>query len=232
MEYYDKGDYYRALQVFDQLIPVYRGTAQSEELFFRYAHAYYKERDYVLASYYFSRFAITFPRSENAEEAAFLAAFCKYLESPRSSLDQTVTREAISGFQEFINRYPYGERAKEATELIDGLRLKLQEKDFNIANLYLKIEDYQAAIVSFNNVLKDYPDTDLKEDILYKIILAANNYAEQSIQDKKRERYEIAEENYYNFIALFPESKYKPEVAKIYQRIREQLANYESIDLK
>lgn len=28
MEYYEKGDYYRALQVFEQLMPIYRGTAK------------------------------------------------------------------------------------------------------------------------------------------------------------------------------------------------------------
>lgn len=232
MEYYDKGDYYRALQLFDQLIPVYRGTAQSEDLFFKYAYAYYHEGEYVLASYYFSRFAITFPRSEHAEEAAFMTAYCKYLDSPRSTLDQTVTREAISEFQAFINRFPYGEKAKEATELIDELRLKLQEKDFNIADLYLKIEDYQAAIVTFRNVLKEYPDTEFKEEIMYKIIVAAYNYAEKSVQDKKQERFEIAEAAYFDFIALYPDSSYIDEITRLYNRISEQLKIYESVEFK
>lgn len=231
MEYFEKGDYYRALQLFDQLIPVYRGTAQSEDLFFKYAYAYYNEREYVLASYYFSRFAVTFPRSEHAEEALFMTAYCKYLDSPRHSLDQTVTREAIIEFQAFINRFPYGERAKEATVLIDELRKKLQLKDFNVADLYLKIEDYQAAIVSFRNVLKDYPDTEFKEEILYKIVVAAYSYADKSIADKKRERFEAAEAAYYDFVALFPESKYSSEVSRLYNRIREQLATYENVEL-
>lgn len=231
MEYFEKGDYYRALQLFDQLIPVYRGTAQSEELFFKYAYAYYHEREYVLASYYFSRFAVTFPRSEHAEEASFMAAYCKYLDSPRHSLDQTVTREAITEFQAFINRFPYGERAKEATVLIDELRKKLQIKDFEVANLYLKIEDYQAAIVSFRNVLKDYPDTEFKEEVLFKIVVAAYSYAEKSIEDKKRERFEAAEAAYFDFVALFPNSNYSNEVTRIYNRIRQQLSVYENVEL-
>lgn len=231
MEYFEKGDYYRALQLFDQLIPVYRGTAQSEDLFFKYAYAYYHEREYVMASYYFSRFAITFPRSEHTEEASFMTAYCKYLDSPRYSLDQTVTREAITEFQAFINRFPYGERAKEATELIDEMRNKLQLKDFNVADLYLKIEDYQAAIVSFRIVLKSYPDTEFKEEILHKIVVAAYSYAEKSIDDKKRERFEAAEAAYFDFVALYPESKYSSEVARIFNRIRAQLSTYQNVEL-
>jgi outer membrane protein assembly factor BamD len=184
----------------------------------------------VLASYYFSRFAITFPRSEHAEEAAFMTAYCKYLDSPRSTLDQTITREAISEFQAFINRFPYGEKAKEATELIDELRLKLQEKDFNIADLYLKIEDFQAAIVTFRNVLKEYPDTEFKEEIMYKIVVAAYNYAEKSVQDKKQERFEVAEAAYFDFIALYPDSRYKDEINRLYDRINEELKIYENVE--
>ncbi|MBE0638190.1 MAG: outer membrane protein assembly factor BamD [Bacteroidales bacterium] len=231
MAYYDKGDYYRALQVFDQLIPVYRGTTQSEELLFRYAYAYYYERDYIMASYYFNRFTATFPRSEKTEEAAFQSAYCKYLDSPRSTLDQTVTKEAINEFQVFINRFPYGEKAKEATKLIDELRMKLQLKDYNIANLYFKIEDYQAAIVSYRNLMKDYPDTDFKEEVMYKIILAAYNFASMSIVEKRQERFEDARKAYYDFIAVYPESRYLSEINKINNRVSTELSKYENAEI-
>jgi outer membrane protein assembly factor BamD len=222
MQYYDKGDFYRALQLFDQLIPIYRGTSKSEDLLFRYPFAYFNQRDYVMASYHFNRFSSTFPLSSKAEEAAYMAAYCKYLESPRHTLDQTVTKDAINEFQSFINRYPYGEKAKEATKLIDQLRLKLQKKDYNIANLYMKIGDYQAAIVSFRNLLKDYPEIAYKEEIMYKIVVSAYNFANNSIQEKKQERLESAQNDYYDFITLFPESRYVNELNKYYKRSIDQ----------
>jgi len=231
MEYYEKGDYYRALQVFDQLIPIYRGTAQSEELLFKYAYAYYYEREYVMASYYFNRFTATFPRSEFTEEAAFMSAYCKYLDSPRFSLDQTVTREAINEFQVFINRFPYGEKAKEATTLIDEMRMKLQQKDYSIADLYMKIEDYQAAIVSYRNVMKDYPDTEYREDIMYKIVVSYYRFANKSVQDKRQERFENAREAYFDFIAIYPESRYTAELTRVYNRVNQQLSQNEKIEL-
>ncbi|NCA85726.1 MAG: outer membrane protein assembly factor BamD [Clostridia bacterium] len=227
MEYYDKGDYYRALQVFEQLMPVYRGTAKAEKLYYYYANAYYQEREYVLASYYFKRFALNFPTSEWAEEASFLAAYTKYLDSPRYSLDQTVTREAIDEFQLFINRYPFGNKAKEANELIDELRDKLQMKSYSIANLYYKMEDYRAAIVSYEGMLKDFPDTEYKEEILYRIIRSYYQYAFKSIDEKKKERYESAVKAYFDFVSLYPESEYMDEVQRMRQRVKDELQNFE-----
>lgn len=218
MRYYDKGDYYRALQLFDQLIPVYRGTPQSEELFFRYANAYFRQRDYIMASYHFSRFAAMFPTSRYVEEAFFLAAYCKYLESPRFSLDQTPTKEAINEFQVFINRFPTSEKVAEATRLIDELRMKLQRKDFEIANTYMRIEDYQAAIVTYRNVLKDYPDTEFREEIMYRIVVAAYRFAYRSVPEKMQERLREADEAYFDFVADYPESRYLNELRKLHQR--------------
>lgn len=223
VEYYEKGDYYRALQVFEQLIPVYRGTSKAEQLYYYYAYSYYYEREYIMASYYFKRFTINFPTSEFAEETAFLVAYCKYLDSPNYSLDQTVSIEAINEFQLFINRFPYGEKAQEATVLIVELRDKLQNKAYNIANLYYKMEDYRAAIVSYEIILKEYPDTEFKEEILFKIINAYYSYALKSIQEKKKERFENAVKAYYDFVSLYPESEYLVDVEKLRNRLKTEM---------
>ncbi len=227
IEYYEKGDYYRALQLFDGLIPIFRGTNKAEKLYFCYAYCYYNEHDNVMASYYFGRFYQSFPTSEFAEETHFMAAYCKYLDSPRYSLDQTISKEAINDFQLFINKYPFGDRAKQATLLIDELRYKLQLKDYNIANMYYKMEDYQAAIVSYENMLKSYPDTDFKEEILFKIIKSYYNYAMKSIPEKKKERYESAVKAYFDFKSTFPQSKYFEEVENMKEKVTRELKVYE-----
>jgi outer membrane protein assembly factor BamD len=72
VEFYEKGDYYRALQLFDQVIPLYRGKDKAEELFYYYAQSYYKQGDYVMASYYLKRYAKDYPGTDRAEEAWFV----------------------------------------------------------------------------------------------------------------------------------------------------------------
>lgn len=216
VEFYEKGDYYRALQLFDQVIPVYRGKEQAEDLFYYYAYSYYNQGDYVMASYYFKRFAKSFPNSSRASEAWYMSAYCKYLESPRPSLDQQNTKEAIAELQAFANRFPGSERLDEVNELMDKLRGKLEKKNYDIADLYYRMEDYQAAMVSFNNLIEDFPDTDYREEALFKILKAKYIYAKNSIRSKQEERYQEVIEAYDKLITFFPESSYR-EDAEEYQ---------------
>ncbi len=208
VDYYEKKDYYRALQLFQQLINFYQGTEKAEKMQFYYAYCYYYQKDYVLASYYFKRFVTNYPRSAFAEESMFMNAYCYYLDSPVSSLDQTNTYTAIKELQLFINLYSSSPRVAEANDLIDKLRDKLQRKDLDIANLYLKMKLYEAAIYSYNNVLKEYPDTEYKEDILFSILKSNFNYAENSIFTKQTERYQSTLDAYNELVFQYPETKY------------------------
>lgn len=214
--YYEDEEYNRALQLFDQIIPVYRGTEKAEKIQYRYAYAYYNQEDYILASYYFKKFTKNFPNSEHAKECAYMAAYCKYLDSPKYSLDQTNTFEAIDELQLFINRYPNSERVDKCNELIDELRSKLEKKYFNIAKLYLQMSDYKAAIFAFDNVIEDYPDTEYREEILYLKVKANFQYAEKSIEQKKEERYINTIEAYETLEQAYPESEYLNKAREMY----------------
>jgi len=218
IDYYEKADYYRSLQLFQQLINFYQGTEKAEKMQFYYAYCYYHQKDFVLASYYFKRFVNNYPRSALSEEAMYMNAYCYFLDSPASSLDQTNTYTAIKELQLFINLYSGSSRVDDANNLIDLLRAKLQRKDLDIANLYLKMRLYEAAIYSYKNVLKEYPDTDYKEDILFSIFKSHFNYAQNSISSKQSERYQSALDSYNELIFQFPETKYLKE-AKNMNRI-------------
>ncbi len=216
-------DYYRALQLFQQLINFYQGTEKAEKMQFYYAYCYYHQKDYVLASYYFKRFVNNYPRSSLAEEAMFMNAYCYFLDSPISSLDQTNTYTAIKELQLFINLYSDSDRVEEANKLIDELRAKLQRKDLDIANLYLKMKLYEAAIYSYKNIMKEYPDTEYKEEILFHILKSNYNYAENSILSKQSERYQAALDAYNELVFQFPETKYLKEAKNMNRIVMNQI---------
>lgn len=223
MDYYEKKDYNRALELFDLLQAAYRGTSKGEEISYYTAQCYYNIEDYTVASYYFKRFAKSFPLSNRAEECLFLNAYCYYLDSPRSSLDQTNTYTTISELQQFADAYPKSERLAECNELIDKLRQKLEDKDYDICLMYYHMRDYMASITSFKNLLKNYPDTERREDVLQYMVRAYYEYADNSIEEKKRERYELAIENYNNLLYLYPESKYLNDLKSINTKARNKL---------
>lgn len=225
VDLYEKGDYNKALQFFDILRAVHRGTKKGENLVYYTADCYFQMKDYQIASYYFKQYAQTYPRGEFAEKSAYLSAYCNYMESPRASLDQSNTFIALRELQAFIDMYPTSEQVSEATQLMDDLRGKLEVKAYNVGMLYFKMGDYQAAITSFENLLDEYPDTDFKEDILFSITKAYFTYAEKSIYSKKDERYEKTIESYNNLLYLYPESEYLEEVEHLQEKAKKNLEN-------
>lgn len=213
--YYDKGDFNRALQLYDNIAGYYRGTDKSGMITYKMGKCLYEQGDYVMAGFRFKTFAKNSPGSAYAEEAMYLSAYCLFLLSPKYSLDQTDTYDALEEFQLFLNIYPNSVWAPKCNDLMDELRAKLEKKDYEIARLYYYIGDYQSAITCFKNVYKDYPNTKFKEDLLFLTLKAYCKYAENSVADKKRERYKSALESYSTFITFYPESKYVKEAKNL-----------------
>ena len=212
---YEQGKYSKALILFDDLGSKYRGRAEAEDLFYLTAYANYKMKDYTSARYHFKNFASTYPGSPRAEECRFMSAYCYYLESPRSNLDQENTRKAIDELQLFVNYYPESERAKEAGDLIQKLREKLEKKAFDNAKLYYNMglaDDYRAAVIALENVLIQYPDTKYAEEIEYLIVKAQYQFADNSRPNRQEERFNDAIDYYNSFVDHFPESKYRSEL--------------------
>ena len=208
IKYYNKKDYTKALGLFEDLAPRYRGRTEAEDLFYYYAYTNYRLRDYTSARFHFKNFADSYPSSPRAEECRFIAAYCFYLDSPVYSLDQENTDKAIEALQLFINLYPKSDRVTEAGKLIQNLRDKLEQKAYANAKLYLTIGDFQSAVIAFNNTLRDYPDTKYAEELEYLTIQAQYKYAGISFEIKQEERYQQAIEYAEQFNEKYPNSKF------------------------
>jgi outer membrane protein assembly factor BamD len=220
---YTQKDYSRALQLFDQLTGAMRATDKSQKIAYYYAYCYYNQRDYTLASYYFKRYTTTYPSTPEAEECMFMAAYCNFMNSPEYTLDQTITYDALKDLQLFTNTYPSSKRVSECNDLIDKLRLKLENKDFRIAKLYYRMDDYAAAITVLSNIVKDYPETPHKEEILFLTLKSYHNYAEQSILEKQKERHTKAIIAYNELVTQFPESKYLAQATDLKEKSKRDL---------
>lgn len=216
-EYYHDEDYGRAASVFEQLVPLMRGTAKSDSVNYFLARSYFGQRDYILAAHYFESFANIFANSEFAEDAEFNAAYCHYKNSPRPNLDQSETKKAIEAFQLFLIKYPYSDRKDECLELIAELKNKLVEKSYLNAKLYYDMGEYKASIIALNNSLIKYPETKYREELLFLILKSHYLLADNSVLSKKKERFQSTLDEYYSFISEFPESEYLKEANKIYQ---------------
>ncbi len=225
---YESKDYNRALQLFDVLQAAYRGKPESEQIAYYTAECYYNMNDYTLASHYYKKYVVNFPFAKNAEGALFRSACCYYLESPNISLDQEESYMAISEFQSFVDLYPNSVLVDSANQLIDTLRYKIVEKDFNTCMLYYKMDEFQAAITSFERFIKENPMTSHREEIMNYMVLTYYNYAEKSVSEKQRERYELALEKYNTLTYMYPDSKYIAELEPLVEKIKNELTNFKA----
>lgn len=214
VKFYNNKKYSKALILFDDLSTRYRGQSEAEDLYYYLAFTNYNMRDYTSARYAFNEFVRLYSFSPRAEECRYMAAYCYYLEAPRSTLDQEYTYRAIEALQLFINLYPESQRVDEASKLIQELRDRLEEKAFRNAKQYLDMglmDDYRAAVIAFDNALRDFPDTKYAEEMEFLSIKAQYLYASNSTTRRQEERFSEVIDLYDRFVTSYPDSKYRKE---------------------
>jgi outer membrane protein assembly factor BamD len=224
-EYYEKRDFAKAMELFEQIIPIFRGTDRGEEINYLFSYCNYYLRDYVMAGHYFRRFASQFPNSEYTMEASFMSAYCYYLDAPKHSLEQETTRKALTEFELYIIRYPTSDKIPECNKLMDELRYRLETKSYENAMLYYKLGQYKSAIIALKSSVREFPDSKYREDLHFHIAKASYLYAVNSIYTKTTERLNEAAKENRTFLRLFPEGKYSKEVQRMSEDISKRLKN-------
>jgi len=223
---YDAGKYNDAIRLMEQIAPAYRGKPQAEKLFYMFSQSYYKTKQYYLAAYQFESFVSGYPKSEKAEEAAYLGAKCFSMLSPVYSLDQTDTFKAIDKLQSFIDSYPNSTYLPEANKALRALNEKIEKKVYENAKQYNTILDYKSAMVALDNFIADYPGTPYKEDALFYKYDSAYQLGINSIPSKMAERLNVAKIAYYSLIKFKPDTKYKKIADEMFVRIETDLKNF------
>ncbi len=214
-KYFEAKKYRNAQQLFENVMPFVKGTPRYEELYLKFANAYYYDKDYENAENLFKTFVEYFPNSPKTEEVEFLRASTYYKRSPKAELDQTTTNKAILTMQAFIDAHPTSAKVKEATEVIDACRAKLELKDFKTATLYSNLTLYRAAAISYGLLSDNYPDSKNADKYKLLTVKAYYQFAENSYAEKQKERFEKVVEEYNDFVDRYSDSPLLPEAKKI-----------------
>ena len=208
----------QASTLFGDMINVMKGTDNAEECLFLYGLSAFNDKDYESAADIFKKYYATYPKGDYAEQASFLVGESLYNCSPEPRLDQSETYSAMRAYQDFMDIYPLSSKKETAQNRLYELQDKLVEKELHSAKLYYNLgtyfgnctsggNNYEACIVTSQNVLKDYPYTTLREDFATLIMKSKYQLAASSVEAKRMERYQDAEDECYGFINEYPESK-------------------------
>lgn len=227
-QYYAKKKWNFAQQLYEDVMPFYRGRPEFEDIYYKYAYCAYYQKDYLNAENLFKTFLEIYPNSTRAEEVDYMRAYTYYKQSPKPELDQSNTIKAMGMMQTFINTHPGSPRNKEAAEIIDICRQKLETKDHNSAQLYYDLGQFRAAAVAFTTLLNNFPDSDKAEAYKLMTIKSYFRFAEMSIEEKKAERFEKVIEEAQDFMDRFPESPLAKEVEQFVNQSRNNLNTYKN----
>lgn len=208
---YDKRDYVEAIDDFSFIKIRFPGTDISDKVQYYLASCYYYQKEYILAAYEFESFVKNFPLSPLMPDAKYMLANTYYGLSPKYSLDQQFTKEAINQYLSFIESYPQDKNVADAENKVKELRNKLAYKDFWTAELYMKTDNYKAASLYFQAVYDEYIDSDWADDAMI-------GHAEAYIGGR---RYEDAKKVLDKFYKLFPNSNLKSKADRLSSRIKE-----------
>lgn len=225
MEYYAAEEWNRARTIMEDILPIYKGTEKGEGLLYKYAYCHFNMRDYMVAGYYFRNFANTFGNSEFEEEASYRSAECYYLDSPKSSLEQSSTRNALSELELFIIKHANSQYVPKARELKTELKNKLAEKQYNNAKHYLDLRYYKSAITALNSCLVKYPYSKYRENILFNLIQSNYLLAKSSVSSKQNERFDATRIAYYTYIDEYPSGENIREAKRMFNIADKRVKN-------
>ena len=210
-QYYVKKKYTQAQTLYEDVMPYFKTGKEFEDIYYKYAYCAYNLGDYASAENLFKSYLEIFPNSLKAEEVDYMRAYSYYKQSPKSELDQTNTIKAMGMMQTFINTHPGSVRNKEANDIMDICRGKLEKKDYQSAQLYFDMGQFRAAAVSYTTLLNAYPESLKGDEYKLMIIKSYFRFAELSVEEKKIERFEQVITECNEFTDRFPDSKLKKE---------------------
>ena len=226
------GKYQRAMLLLADLVHFEKGTENGQECLYMLAMSQYCTKNYEDAAQAFKKYYQSYPKGVYAETAQFYIGQSLYDGTPEPRLDQSQTLAAISAFQEYLDLFPEAQLKSTAQQRLFDLQDKLVKKELYSAKLYYDLgtyfgnctsggNNYEACIITAQNALKDYPYTSMREDFSLLIMKSKFELAQQSVEEKKLERFQDAEDECYGFINQYPDSKDRSTAERYIKRCKE-----------
>jgi len=226
IEYYNKGNFERATQLFEEIAPRFSGSMRADAIMYYTGCCYYKQGDFGTSAAIFDNYRRTYGRSPLLEDVEYMYAMGFYFSSPEATRDQTTTQQAIICINEFMERYPDSPKKALCELRLGELKNKLYDKSFYNARTYYKTERYKSAIIALRNALAEYPESPHREEMLFLALDSAYRLASNSLASLQVDRYLDTMDAYYNFVSEYPDSKYRRDADRMQRSTKDFLAKH------
>lgn len=169
------------------------------------AEANFLAERYIEAAVAYEAYLKAHPDDPNSANVLYNLGFSYHQEMLAAERDQTTTRNALSAFKTFLNRYPTDPRRPEVEKYIATEEDALAGHELHIGAYYQKKGENAAAIARLEPLVTAYPNFNRKDE-LYFILGSAYLH-----NDKK----ELAAKYYNKLYNEFPQSSYTLKAQKL-----------------
>ncbi len=217
---FDDADYLEAINEFTVITLQNQGSSFAADAQFYLAESRFQRGEYLLAAFEYQVLRRNYTASPRGGAAQYKIGLCYHHLSPKSFLDQQYTRKAIDELQAFVEYYPTDSLVADASSKIRELNTRLAKKQFETATLYTSMDYYKSALLSFDEIIERYHDTD---------------YAPLSYQAKAellmtRRHYREAQEEINRFLTKYPNSVLRRTMDDLRTKTEVEIKNGNNVD--
>lgn len=186
---YAEEDWGEAMKAFEYalLIP---GFAHAPEARLLTGRAYFARERYILARSEFQRVLDRYPTDTVAPHASLGVCESYAAIAPIPQRDQSPTQSAWATCGQVARDYAGTIIGLRAAEVQTGMYDRLALADFEVGEHYFKRRMFDSAIIYYEDVIAQYPDSQWAPWSMYKIVLAFERIGYQQDAQEYRERLE------------------------------------------
>jgi outer membrane assembly lipoprotein YfiO len=136
---------------------------------YKLGQCYMEMGDYINAALAFKEIIETYPKSVLIDDAKYNIAVCAADSSTGPEYNEEDTDKALKEFKDFVRRYPDSTMEKEARNFIRNLESQKAQNSFNIARFYEKQGNSESALIYYEEIVDNYPESEWASMALEKV---------------------------------------------------------------
>ena len=123
-----------------------------------------------------------FPTEPLAVDAQYQIGYIWFTASQKGTNDAAAASNAKTAFQDFLFHYPKSEKAAQARANLDILEHKQTANSYKVAKFYDKQKYYRAAVIYYNEVIRQQPGTEESNEAKKRIDQLRAKFGDAALQ--------------------------------------------------
>ena len=183
----------KSIEIFETIVRTAPYSSIAPRAQFNIGDAYRKIKHYSEAIPEYQKVIENYPESDLAVEARYQIGQCGYQKTLQASYDQTNTDIALDSMQTFVKKHQDSKKSVEMKQKMGELVARKAKKDFDIAEFYQKSNSEEAAIIYYQEVINNFPETEFAKLASKRIDELVARPTKKKVADENKEVLESGE---------------------------------------